>query len=550
MNARPIPLFSGAATVAFLIALAAALSSQIGQPPSLTLLSKDGRRALPLAVVGDQELVALDDLAATFQLAVREESLGALTVSYKGKTILLTPEQALASVSGRLISLPVPPTRSGRRWLVPVEFISRALALIYDARLDLRKPSRLLVIGDLRVPRIIVRYDALGASGRLTVDATPRAQGTVTQEGDRLTVKFDADALDAPAPPLPWQGLQSLVQSVRVDATTLTIDLAPRLGGFRATSQPVDTTMRLVIDLLAAPTDSATAQPAAPPQPPPDLPPAFGQPASAIHTIAIDPGHGGDDEGVRSAEGAKEKELTLAVARRAKAVIEARLGLRVLLTRDDDRNVPIDERTAIANNNKADLFISLHANGSMRPATTGAAIFYAAFDKDAAQMATAGETGRVPTFSGGSRDIELVPWDLAQTRHLDQSAAFADLLEQQFRDGVPRAAHPIDRAPLRVLESANMPAVLLEMGYLTNADQARLLTSDAFQNALVLALLDAIVKFRDTLNARSVSENDEHAPSRPAPPAKNGPNSQAVPREARLLGARDALLGRAQRGTR
>ena len=77
---------------------------------------------------------------------------------------------------------------------------------------------------------------------------------------------------------------------------------------------------------------------------------------------------------------------------------------------------------------------------------------------------------------------------------------------------MPRAAHPIDRAPLRVLESANMPAVLLEMGYLTNADQARLLTSDVFQNALVLELLDAIVKFRDTLTARSVSENHEHAP--------------------------------------
>jgi N-acetylmuramoyl-L-alanine amidase len=453
-------------------------------------------------MVGDQEFVALDDLAATFQLAAREESLGALTVTYKGKTILLTPDQALASVSGRLISLPAPPSRSGRRWLVPVEFISRALALIYDVRLDLRKPSRLLVIGDLRVPRISVRYDPLGASGRLTIDATPRAQSTVTQEGDRLTVKFDADALDVPNPPLPSQGPQSLVQTVRiVDATTLAVDLAPRLGGFRSTSQPVDTTMRLVIDLLAAQTETAPAQPAPPAPPPPDLPPAFGQPVSAIHTIAIDPGHGGDDEGVRSAEGAKEKELTLAVARRAKAVIEARLGLRVLLTRDDDRNVPIDERTAIANNNKADLFISLHANGSMRPATTGAAIFYAAFDKDAAQMATAGEPGRVSTFSGGSRDIELVPWDLAQTRHLDRSAAFADLLEQQFHDRVQLAAHPVDRAPLRVLESANMPAVLLEMGYLTNADQARLLAGDAFQNALVLALFDAVVKFRDTVVA-------------------------------------------------
>ena len=66
---------------------------------------------------------------------------------------------------------------------------------------------------------------------------------------------------------------------------------------------------------------------------------------------------------------------------------------------------------------------------------------------------------------------------------------------------MPRAAHPIDRAPLRVLESANMPAVLLEMGYLTNADQTKMLTGDAFQNVLVLALFDAIVKFRDALTA-------------------------------------------------
>src|SRR5262245_4593137 len=129
-------------------------------------------------MVGDQEFVALADLVSAFQLAVREDALGAITVSYKGKTILLTPDQALASVSGRLVSLPAPPTRSGRRWLVPVEFVSRALALIYDARLDLRKPSRLLVIGDLRVPRLAARYEALGNAARLTIDASPRAAAT------------------------------------------------------------------------------------------------------------------------------------------------------------------------------------------------------------------------------------------------------------------------------------------------------------------------------------------------------------------------------------
>jgi hypothetical protein len=236
LNARPLPYVPAAATVAFLIALAAGLSSQPAQPASLTLLAKEGRRTLPLTMVADQEFVALDDLATAFQLTVREESLGAITVSYKGKTVVLTPDQALASVSGRLISLPAPPSRNGRRWLVPVEFINRALGLIYDSRLDLRKPSRLLVIGDLRVPRISVRYELLGASGRLTIDATPRAQSTITQETDHLTVKFEADALDAPNPPLPAPGAQSLVQGVRiVDATTLAVDLGPRFAGFKAT---------------------------------------------------------------------------------------------------------------------------------------------------------------------------------------------------------------------------------------------------------------------------------------------------------------------------
>ena len=87
---------------------------------------------------------------------------------------MLTADQALASVAGRLVSLPAPPYAPGKRWLVPVEFINRALAPIYDTPLDLRKPSHLLVVGDLRVPHVTVRYDLVAPGGRLTIDATPR----------------------------------------------------------------------------------------------------------------------------------------------------------------------------------------------------------------------------------------------------------------------------------------------------------------------------------------------------------------------------------------
>ena len=216
--------------------------------------------------------------------------------------------------------------------------------------------------------------------------------------------------------------------------------------------------------------------------------------------MAIDAGHGGDDQGVVGGRGTKEKDLTLAVARRLKTALETRLGIRVLLTRDDDRNVPIDERTATANHNKADLFVSLHANASLRPRTTGAAIFYAAFDKEAEDAARASlGTERLPTFAGGTRDIELVLWDLAQTRYVDRSAAFARILEQQLHGRIPLASHAIDRAPLRVLESANMPAVVVEMGYLSNADQERQLTGNDAQNTIVQAIVDAILRFRDYL---------------------------------------------------
>ena len=487
-----------------IILLARGLSGQGAvQPSPLSLLTKEGRRSLPLSLVNEQEFVALDDLAAAFQLVVREDALGAITVSYKGKTIVLPSDQALASVSGKLISLPAPPSRAGRRWLVPVEFVSRALAPIYDTRLELRKPSHLLIVGDLRVPRVTLRYEPLGAAARLTIDAAPRATSTVSQDNVRLTIKFDADALDIatpPLPPAPATGPQGVIAGVHLtDPVTVAVDLGPKFAGFKASTQPIDTTVRLVIELASTQVQTDAAAPVPAPLPAPDLS-ALSQPVSSIRTIAIDPGHGGEDEGAKGEAGTKEKDLTLALARRIKAAIEARLGIRVLLTRDDDRNVSLDDRAAVANNNKVDLFISLHASASPRASTGGASIFSAAFDHGAEQTApTALTPERLPAFGGGVRDIELVPWDLAQIRHVDRSIDLAKILEQQFQDRIALSQHPVEQAPLRVLESANMPAVLVEMGYLTNAEQEKQLAGTDFQNAFAQAVLDAVLKFRDLL---------------------------------------------------
>lgn len=481
----------------------------VAQSTPLTVISKDGRRALPTTTIGDQEFIALDDVAAMFQLSVREDALGAVTATYKGRTIVVTPDQALASVAGRLVVLPTTPRRAagGRRWLVPDEFL-RAVTLVYDAKIDLRKASHLVLVGDLRVARVQVKWDSSAqGSGRLTVDAIPRVASAVTRDGDRLLVKFDGDAIDLTTPNVVLPS--GVIQSARADLATLVLDLGPRFVAFRATNTSTDSAARVVIDVtqgpeppVPPPVSSQAPQAPAPADAalPPLLLPGGAPVTTSIRTIAVDPGHGGDDEGSHSADGAKEKDLTLAVARKLKAVIESRMGVRVLLTRDDDRAVRIDDRTAVANNGKADLFISLHANASLRPALSGASIATASFDDASRASARELAPERVAAAGGGSREIDFVPWAVAQLPHLERSHTLAAIVEQQFRGRIPLAARAIEEAPFRVLESANMPAILIEMGYLTNPDQAKKLTANEFQNAFVQAAFDAIVRFRDALD--------------------------------------------------
>ena len=472
------------------------------QSGPISVLSREGRRTLPAVELQGHQMVGLDDLASLFQLQVREDPAAhAITVTYKNQTIVLTPDQSLVSSSGRLVSLPAPLTRRSNRWLVPVEFISRALAPIYDVRLDFRPAARLLVIGDLRVPRVTVQYDDGPASLRVTFEITPRATATVTQEQGRLILRIDADSLDASIPPPPPQQLLTGIRAT--EPTTIQMDLGQRFATFRA-SPPVSSgaAALVTVELLAAGADSSAAVPVAPTAPialDAPLPVFSGATRPTIRTIVIDPGHGGDESGVKGPGGALEKDVALAVARRAKAAIEGRLGMRVLLTHEEGTRIDADGRAAIANNNKADLFISLHANGSLQPAVRGAIVYTLSLDRVGEDARRQSQTDRavLPLFGGGSREVALVEWELAQAAHLDGSNAFAGIVDQKLRTtaGLPSVA--LQRAPMRNLAGTNMPAVLIEMGYLSNADEERLLSSADFQNGLALAVTEAVAAFRD-----------------------------------------------------
>jgi N-acetylmuramoyl-L-alanine amidase len=214
--------------------------------------------------------------------------------------------------------------------------------------------------------------------------------------------------------------------------------------------------------------------------------------------VVIDPGHGGSDAGVRGPGGSQEKALTLAVAQRLKSLIETRLGARVVMTRSDDRDVPLDARAAIANNAKADLFVSLHFNAAPAMSSAGAEVLFLRLDRDGerARRAASDTAAVLPVHGGSTRTLEIVRWDLAQARHVDTSAVFAGFLEEQLRGRVAMSSRPRRDSPLRGLAGVDMPAALIELAYLSNPEQEALAQSDAYQTSLAEAIADAALQLR------------------------------------------------------
>lgn len=491
-----------------------------GNAQTYTVYTADGRRSLPYRTANGPDLIALEPLANLFNLSVAEDSLvGGLVLRGRGQTILLIPGQSFASVGpGRIVSLPSPLVRERNTWYVPVDFIPQVLGPSLNVRIDLRRPARVLLVGDVRLPRVTGRFDRAGANARLVFEVQPAAPHQVTRQGSRITVRFDAVALEF----TPVTGLvKDFVTGVRADGTSLLIDLGPSTTGFRATD--VDAT-HLAIDLVApasqappapppapaptpapVPTPMPTPQPAAPDGPPagpaaPALPapPVIDTTPGALRTIVLDPGHGGTDLGVTGPGGTIEKNYVLLFARRLKSAIEARLGVRVLLTRDDDENVPADRRASIANNNKADLFISIHANASVRQTVTGAQVLSLKLDDYSARTPAAGSSDLPVAFlSGGTRPIDFLPWDLAQIGFTQPSAVVATLLERNLRRAsVPLAPRPSVQLPLRPLVGASMPAVLIEVGFLSNPDEEKALNSADRMQRTIDAILNTLADVR------------------------------------------------------
>ncbi len=486
-------------TLVLVLVGAMAVARPTSQADTYTVHATDGQdRALAFRTSGNVDMVALDQVAALFGLSVTEDTLaGGLTLSGRGQTILLIPGQTFASIGpGRIVSLPAAVERDGDTLFVPVDFLRVAVAPALGTRIEVRRASRRVIVGDVSLPQVTAHFERQGPAGRLVLDVRPATPHQVSREGNRIVVRFEAVAIDL-TPPADLTA--ELVSAVRAEGTALVVDLGPSVAGYEV-DEPSPT--QLHIALLPPGPAPGTEPPAVATGPDAGPPPALDLGSPGVRTVVIDPGHGGDDAGVIGPGGTSEKEYVLGFAGRLKAAIESRFGLRVLLTRESDTDVPVDRRAAVANNNKADLFISLHANGSLQPAARGAQVLSLRLDDYGERGATGAGSVGVPAIGGGLRQIEVLPWETAQTGFTRQSATVANILRLRLRDnGVELIDTPSSVLPLRPLVGASMPAVMVELGMLSNADDERALTGGDRSDRIVNAILETIALIRQGIPA-------------------------------------------------
>lgn len=227
-----------------------------------------------------------------------------------------------------------------------------------------------------------------------------------------------------------------------------------------------------------------------------------------ISIIVLDPGHGGFDSGAKGPTGLEEKDVALKVAIRLKGLLEKRMNATVLLTRDGDYFVPLEERTSFANRNKADLFISIHANAARKNAADGFETYFLgleATDDDARAVAmyenSVRNIGRGDVKEGD--DLGIILGDMLNTAVLNESSILAEAIQKGFERAVKIENRGVKQAPFIVLMNAMMPAVLTEIAFISNPAQEKRLKDKAFLDKMAEAIFNSIKAYKRSYEART-----------------------------------------------
>jgi len=220
--------------------------------------------------------------------------------------------------------------------------------------------------------------------------------------------------------------------------------------------------------------------------------------SNGLRKVVLDPGHGGKDPGASGPGGIAEKDIVLSIAKKLAVKLKTEMGTDVVLTRKDDRFVALEDRTALANREDADLFISLHVNASPNIDARGIETYYLDNTTDEAAIRLAARENA--TSRKNISDLQFILSDMMQNMKLEDSITLAHRLQTSLVSGMSKFMGEVKdlgvkKALFHVLVGARMPSILVEMFFITNQTESRVMVDASYQEAMVNALFEGIQKY-------------------------------------------------------
>jgi N-acetylmuramoyl-L-alanine amidase len=387
----------------------------------------------------------------------------------------------------------------------------RAACLAYAGWRSLALVLALFFVGNAQAEVVAARIWPAPEYTRLTLETKEELKYTLftLKDPERLVLELETDETAGPLADLqakltvedPYiKGLR--VARNRPGIVRLVLDLKQTVNAQVFTLKPVgEYGYRLVLDLHPlVPIDPLAqlieqTQQSQAPQPPK----APGAPVARLATIVIDAGHGGEDPGAIGRRGSREKDITLMIARRLKALIDAEPNMRALLTRDGDYFLPLNVRVDKARQVKADLFVSIHADSFVRKDARGSSVFALSERRATSEMAKLlakkeNESDLIGgvNFKGKDSYVAQTLLDLSQTATIDHSLRLGGSVLKQLGSVNDLHKPRVEQASFAVLKAHDVPSILIETAFISNPQEEKRLTSQPYQDKLARAILAGI----------------------------------------------------------
>ena len=450
-----------------------------------------------MVVKGSLWWVDLEELAARLETECSWDADRRLTLELATQPLTFTAGTPFVTAGETLLQLPLPVTIENGRMLAPLEALFSLLARYYPGEL-LFDPSEPRLLVTMALYNLLgVRYLTATQDTRAIISAAEVLECRLdTLAGGSLRLVFPGGTMDTAA--FNFTAPQGLIAdaAARWNGGGVTVTFIPESGAlFAGLERSDDPPFYMVIFRSHSPG-----------APDPDALQKLDADRKrwALDVVVIDPGHGGKDPGAIGRGGLREKEVVLDVGLRLKKALDKR-GIKTVITRDRDQFIELNRRTQIANSSGGKLFVSLHCNAArnrkasgtetyfLSPAKTERALKAAEFENEAIRY----EETR--TQYQNLTDENFILLTMAQANFVRESQDLAAEIQHQLPPGVGTKNRGVDQAGFYVLVGASMPAVLCEMGFISNPEEEKKLRDKTFRQRTAEEIGEAVVNFLERM---------------------------------------------------